>query len=344
MQTREFYQVLGLPDGSTADEVIAAYRRLAKIYHPDLNPGNVRAETKMKHINEAYAALASSALTTRVSSASHAGSNAHIAAEVISDYFDAIRLGDHATAYSYVSEFDKRYVTIQSFKEWRESVTRLFRIRSFRVAGVDDAPNVTLRRGLDATGKRVIVSISEQNCQTGELDRFHATKYCILEGSEWRVLLGYRDLNEIARVFENLSAKYETNDMQQNWDEYCETHCRALGILSKTGLIRESSKEIYRAKRLKIPLFAAVFRLSVTADSDERVLRKASESIRRSIRTTDICAYLGGGAFAVLYCGLRKRSAASVTARLRSRLEHIVPAACGFEQISDSLEPFLSRQ
>ena len=48
------YTVLGLKETATADEVKAAYRALAKKYHPDLNPGSREAEKKMQEINEAY--------------------------------------------------------------------------------------------------------------------------------------------------------------------------------------------------------------------------------------------------------------------------------------------------
>lgn len=48
------YTVLGLNTNASADEVKAAYRKLAKKYHPDLNPGSKEAERKMKEINEAY--------------------------------------------------------------------------------------------------------------------------------------------------------------------------------------------------------------------------------------------------------------------------------------------------
>ena len=51
------YQVLGVPQSATDDEIKAAYRRLAKKYHPDLNQGSAQAETKMKEINEAYNTL-----------------------------------------------------------------------------------------------------------------------------------------------------------------------------------------------------------------------------------------------------------------------------------------------
>ena len=48
------YKVLGIPTTATDDEVKAAYRRLAKKYHPDANPGDKAAEQRMKEINAAY--------------------------------------------------------------------------------------------------------------------------------------------------------------------------------------------------------------------------------------------------------------------------------------------------
>lgn len=48
------FQVLGVPQSASEDEIKSAYRKLAKKYHPDLNPGSTTAETKMKEINEAY--------------------------------------------------------------------------------------------------------------------------------------------------------------------------------------------------------------------------------------------------------------------------------------------------
>ena len=50
------YSILGVPAAATTDEIRAAYRRLARQYHPDLNSGP-EAEARMKEINEAYATL-----------------------------------------------------------------------------------------------------------------------------------------------------------------------------------------------------------------------------------------------------------------------------------------------
>lgn len=48
------YEVLGVPNGASEEEVTKAYRKLAKKYHPDLNPGNETAAKKMSEINAAY--------------------------------------------------------------------------------------------------------------------------------------------------------------------------------------------------------------------------------------------------------------------------------------------------
>ena len=56
-QKRDYYEVLGLSKGCSEEELKKAYRKLAKKYHPDVNPGDKDAEAKFKEINEAYGIL-----------------------------------------------------------------------------------------------------------------------------------------------------------------------------------------------------------------------------------------------------------------------------------------------
>ena len=52
-QTKDYYGILGVKRGASADEVRKAFRKLARKYHPDVNPGDKRAEEKFKEISEA---------------------------------------------------------------------------------------------------------------------------------------------------------------------------------------------------------------------------------------------------------------------------------------------------
>ena len=54
---RDCYEILGISKSATDDEIKKAFRRLAKQYHPDANPGDKVAEEKFKEINEAYSIL-----------------------------------------------------------------------------------------------------------------------------------------------------------------------------------------------------------------------------------------------------------------------------------------------
>ncbi len=56
-EKRDYYEVLGLQKGATADEIKKAYRKLAKENHPDLHPGDKACEERFKEINEAYEVL-----------------------------------------------------------------------------------------------------------------------------------------------------------------------------------------------------------------------------------------------------------------------------------------------
>ena len=51
------YEVLGVSRDASDEDIKKAYRRLAKQYHPDVNPGDKQAEEKMKEINAAYDAI-----------------------------------------------------------------------------------------------------------------------------------------------------------------------------------------------------------------------------------------------------------------------------------------------
>jgi DnaJ-class molecular chaperone len=57
MEYKDYYKILGVKRNADEKEIKSAYRKLARKYHPDVNPGNKEAEAKFKEINEAQAVL-----------------------------------------------------------------------------------------------------------------------------------------------------------------------------------------------------------------------------------------------------------------------------------------------
>jgi len=72
-EKRDFYEVLGLQKGASDEEIKKAFRKLAKQYHPDLNPGDKEAEQKFKEVNEAYGVLSDPDKKAKYDRFGHAG-------------------------------------------------------------------------------------------------------------------------------------------------------------------------------------------------------------------------------------------------------------------------------
>ena len=70
---RDYYEVLGVSKDASEDEIKKAYRKKAKQYHPDLNPGDKTAEEKFKEANEAYEVLSDKDKKARYDQFGHAG-------------------------------------------------------------------------------------------------------------------------------------------------------------------------------------------------------------------------------------------------------------------------------
>lgn len=109
------YKVLGVPDGASEEECTKAYKKLAKKYHPDLNPNNKEAERKMAEINAAYDQIKSgntggyqNSYGYSGYSSARSGSSSSSAPDYLNSAAQFIRTGQYQQAVNLLNNIENR--------------------------------------------------------------------------------------------------------------------------------------------------------------------------------------------------------------------------------------------
>ena len=97
---RDYYEVLGVSKGASDEEIKKAYRKVAKKYHPDLNPGDKEAEAKFKEANEAYEVLSDSTKKARYDQFGFAGVDPNYGAGAGGGFTGGFDFGDLGDIFS----------------------------------------------------------------------------------------------------------------------------------------------------------------------------------------------------------------------------------------------------
>ena len=358
--TPDCYVTLGIFPSASREQVTTAYRKLCKLYHPDINraPG---AEEKMKVINAAYHILKDTGRRQEYDLGRAARQprreapkgpfdappqreeaprreaprhEVEAAAKVMSRYLSCLREGDHQRAYNLLCLYDRQYVTLQSFSQWRQSVERLFAMRDFSITREENVDSFQMDEHSFAPAKRLHIRITEKCFATGAVEGYPFVKHVVMEYGQWRVFLGYRDLSEIARMFEDLKSRQEQGELAKKWEEYCRHTCRGLDMLSLEGLVHEAAREIYRGRRYGQTMTVGLFSVApqgraAPEDSLGDVVDMCARNLTGALRETDMAAYLGGGLFAVLFVEMKRRSAPAIVARLAKGMAEAVQRESG---------------
>ncbi|MCL1905506.1 MAG: DnaJ domain-containing protein [Clostridiales bacterium] len=360
-QNNDFYQVLQIGFNAEKADIISAYRRLSKLYHPDVS-GLPHAQELMSQINIAYDTLSddmkrqayNNSLGQRASQ-SVAGA-AKEAKNVITEYFTLLAQCDYEKAFRLLSASDRQRVGIRGFTEWRQAVHGLYAIREFNIRQGQYVAGFKLENGRIVTAIKFFVDVLEKDMASHRMEHYCFNKYVVFEQGQPGVYLGYRDLGEISKTFGSRAREREQDLMQQTWQKHLQHNDRITGLLTREGLLAESRPELYRVHRYKRPLTVAVLSLKPARLPGESLslpcLDSAAQALKKALRITDIPAHLGNGVFVVLFFELKKRHAALIVERAlkkaeqgaRSLCKDGLSAAFAFEQyLSGPLESCIDR-
>ena len=338
----EHYKVLGVSVGAGIADVTSSYKRLCRSYHPDVN-SDPESEELMKKINIAYTALREklmreAAFRERAAYArpvrryaapdARAGwADAHrTGAEpekeaffVIHSYFKAISSFDYSGAYGFLSSYDRRHITRESFAKWRASVARLYPMREFEVTGGSSAAAITFNDGKALQARKFRVIVTEEDFAENRIRSDEVEKLVIRENGEWKVFLGYRNVGELTHTFDERFETGRKRDIEKRLDEYYNGLDPEYNMLNLTGMHKAVSRELYRQKRFGGTLTLAAISVKAGGMREtgrEELLRSVARTINGALRETDVPAYAGDGVFAVLFVGLKKKNAEDTVGRL----------------------------
>ncbi len=143
MNFKNYYKILGLDKNTAESEIKKAYRKLAKQWHPDKNPGNKKAENKFKEISEAYDVLSDNIKRKK--------------------FDDFINVNESKAAYSYNNA--KHYYTNTSETDFSDFFKQFFKKRSKQ--------KYSYFKGDDLRGK---ITIELQEAYTGSMRIINTSK------------------------------------------------------------------------------------------------------------------------------------------------------------------------
>lgn len=161
---RDYYEILNISKDASQDEIKSSFRKLAKKYHPDLNPDNKEAEQKFKEINEAYEVLGDPEKRRRYDTYGHEGVNGQGGfnqgyggfGDIFEDIFDIFGGGfgqSSSRRKGPVRGADLRYNLDLEFKEAVFGVEKEIQVRKLENCGTCDGSGVKPGSSKETCGK-----------------------------------------------------------------------------------------------------------------------------------------------------------------------------------------------
>ncbi|KNY27336.1 DnaJ domain-containing protein [Pseudobacteroides cellulosolvens] len=226
----DLYRLLQVQDNAEPEVIAAAYKRLSKKYHPDLNRDK-GAEEKMMQINYAFSILSdvekrkqydvhqrikhieNSSIPYLMNYPKEQQREILKALKVVKGYFACLSIGKFYDAYDKISFYDKNKVTLFDFVNWQNKVSQYFEIVEVQVSYNDyyDTKKVFGQEICKVFEFSVI--IHEKEILKDSINIVNINRLVVLNRDKYEIILGYEDLrtetNKLLMSMEDKKGEYE---------------------------------------------------------------------------------------------------------------------------------------
>lgn len=338
-----YYKILQVDPEAGKEVIKAAYRRLCALYHPDNNRGiSSNCNRQMIEINRAFTVLGN----TEKRSAYHREWLKHFterdkqvhtieeynkikgyvgmnsASEVMNYFFHALKTKNWDNAYMKLTEEDRERVSVEEFADWREAVSKCYDMQDYKVTFYKKYHNCRIDEVVYPEVAEFCVAVTDMDVKTLQSDTELLHKYAAFDGAEWKVCIGISSVKQAAMRYKLLAERKENYDPMMLFKGAVNRISPLTGLLSKTGLLDEGEREVYRSKRYGNKLSVVVFRiLCPNKERETFCFCHFANIIRNEIRMSDVAGELEENLIACLFTETNGLGAMRACKKIMSQIE-----------------------
>lgn len=346
-QLQDYYKTLQVHPQAELEVIEAAYKRLAKKYHPDVAKAGVgEGDLTMQLINEAYEVLKDANRRQTYHEAWQkafakvpvdGGSQQRVPAAlqqavllaqaVLTKYFEAIQGERYEVAYQLLCGKDRRLIRLELFTRWQQSVRRIFALQNFSVQpGIVEMPHATapISEGMSL---RFIIMTVDYNCLMERLEQDAFERRVRKEGRSWSVCLDNDNIEGAIARYAELITLLETRTTMKVYVDSYSKHDSVTGIYNKRGIIELIEREGLRHSRYGRRFSLLMLGVAPVKAGDAKYLEGTSDHVAnalvRSLRELDSIGRWQEHVFVVMMPETDLRGALLAAQKLRRQLNRL---------------------
>lgn len=310
----DYYKILQVHNLAEPEIIESAYKRLARKYHPDVNP-NSDAEEMMQMLNEAYSVLSNPGkrqeynkdweqinkvpVRQENNTASSHGRNDKMfvsAKLLLDDYFRNIMDKKYDTCYELISSLDKLNITKEEFVSWQDAVSKIYRMTEYHCEFYGVYRDRTLNGKLYHDILEFNINTVEYNVVMEMVQKDNFTKLLLLEDGNWRVYIGYEKLQPIISKFKDLKGLLNAKSVMNELVEQHNKFDIPTGLPNQRGVMENIEREIHRYNRYGNPFalilceidLVKLMNMKEEKEIVDGILKVVGELLTGSLRKLDL--------------------------------------------------------